>query len=327
MSKSRKQRRSKARQDKAEETVVVSKGKKSCKIAEFYEKKYKLLLILPIIMLIAAMAQIGYQYYTTGDFIIKGISLKGGLSLTVLVGDKIPANDLQSYLMQSYPGVDVSVRHRVQSGENKGYLIESDMDVNNKESVSAFVSDVFNQIGEPETKETYSLEGIGSSLGEQFFTQTITALGIAFLCMGIVVFIYFRIPVPSIAVILAAFSDIVVTLAIVNMLGIKLSTAGIAAFLMLIGYSVDTDILLTTKVIKRKTGTVMSRIYSAMKTGFTMNLSSLAAIMAALLMTSSDTIQQIMLILFIGLLVDMINTWIQNVGILRLYLERINEHD
>ena len=69
--------------------------------------------------------------------------------------------------------------------------------------------------------------------------------------MGLVVFIYFRTLVPSLAVILAAFSDIVVTLAIFNLTGEKLSTAGVAAFLMLIGYSVDTDILLNTRVLKK----------------------------------------------------------------------------
>jgi preprotein translocase subunit SecF len=77
--------------------------------------------------------------------------------------------------------------------------------------------------------------------------------------MGLVVFFYFRSIAPSLAVILEAFSDIIVTLAIFNLTGIKLSTAGIAAFLMLIGYSVDTDILLSTRVLKRKDGTVMER--------------------------------------------------------------------
>ena len=102
----------------------------------------------------------------------------------------------------------------------------------------------------------------------------------------------------------------------------RLSTAGIAAFLMLIGYSVDTDILLSTRVLKRKEGTEMERIYGAMKTGITMSVTTLTAVSMALIFTQSEIIKQIMIILLIGLLVDLINTWIQNVGILRLYLER-----
>ena len=163
---------------------------------------------------------------------------------------------------------------------------------------------------------------MGSSLGSSFFNEIIQAIVIAFILMGIVVFITFRVPAPSLAVILAALSDIIITLAIFNMTGAKLGKGGIAAFLMLIGYSVDTDILLSTTVLKRKFGSVMDRIYSAMKTGLTMNITTMAALVVALIFTHSDVIRQIMVILLIGLLVDIINTWIQNVGILRLYLER-----
>ena len=140
--------------------------------------------------------------------------------------------------------------------------------------------------------------------------------------MGLVVLLYFRTIIPSLAVILAAFSDIVVTLAIFNLTGIKLSTAGIAAFLMLIGYSVDTDILLSTRLLKRKEGTIMDRVYGAMKTGLTMSTTTLVAIGVALIFVGSEVVKQIMIILFIGLLVDLVMTWIQNVGVLRLYLEK-----
>ena len=150
----------------------------------------------------------------------------------------------------------------------------------------------------------------------------LTAILIAFIFMGIVVFLYFRTIVPSLAVILAAVSDIIVTMAVVNIIGIKLSTAGIAAFLMLIGYSVDTDILLSTKVIKGKQGTVMDRVYSAMKTGLMMTMTTITAITIALIFSQSVIISQIMIILLIGLGIDLINTWIQNVGLLRLYMEK-----
>ena len=134
--------------------------------------------------------------------------------------------------------------------------------------------------------------------------------------------ITFRTFIPSIAVIFSAFFDITMTLGVINLLNIKISTAGIAAFLMLIGYSVDTDILLSTRVLKRKEGTIMTRIYGAMKTGLTMSTTTLVAIGVALIFVGSEVVKQIMIILFIGLLVDLVMTWIQNVGVLRLYLEK-----
>ena len=49
---------------------------------------------------------------------------------------------------------------------------------------------------------------------------------------------------------------------------------------------------------------------------------AIVAVGVAMLVTQSEVIKEIMLILLIGLLADIINTWIQNVGLLRIYLER-----
>jgi len=136
-----------------------------------------------------------------------------------------------------------------------------------------------------------------------------------------VVFFSFKTFVPSLAVILSAVSDITMTVATINLLGIRVETAGIAALLMLIGYSVDTDVLLTTRVVKREEGTVFDRTINAMKTGLTMTFTSIAAVTISLIFTQSETLKQIMLILLIGLIFDLLNTWIQNAGILRMYME------
>jgi preprotein translocase subunit SecF len=162
---------------------------------------------------------------------------------------------------------------------------------------------------------------MGSALGASFFKETIKALIFAFVLMGLVVFAYFRVPIPSLAVILSAVSDIIITLAILNIFNVKISTAGIAAFLMLIGYSVDTDILLSTHALKRQ-GKLKERIFNAMRTGLTTTSTTIVAVSLALIFAKSAIIYEIMLIVLIGLLVDLVNTWIQNVGILRYYLER-----
>jgi preprotein translocase subunit SecF len=279
---------------------------------------HKKLLFIPFILLILAIVQIGFQYSATGDFLNKGISLKGGSTITIDYDSSIIISDLESFLQNKFPQSDIGLRTISSAGKIVGVAIDSDAQEN--EEISA----VLNAIKQKVTlnEGSFSIEVMGSSLGESFFKQTAIALIIAFILMGVVVFIYFRSIAPSLAVMLAAFSDIVVTLSIFNLTGIKLSSAGIAAFLMLIGYSVDTDILLSTRVLKRKEGTVMERVYGAMKTGLTMSTTTLVATLVAFLFVQSEVVKQIMMILFIGLLVDLVMTWIQNVGILRLYLEK-----
>ena len=142
--------------------------------------------------------------------------------------------------------------------------------------------------------------------------------------MSIVIFFMFRSFIPSIAVIFAAFAEIIMALSIVDWLGIKLSAAGISAFLMLIGYSVDTNILLTTRVIKHREGKINSRIYRSFKTGILMSFTALAAVLPAFFFFSElpDSFRQIFLILALGLGADIINTWMTNAGIIKLYAER-----
>lgn len=129
--------------------------------------------------------------------------------------------------------------------------------------------------------------------------------------------------VPSIAIILAAFADIVMTVAVVNIMGVSVSSAGIVAFLMIIGYSVDTDILLTTRLLKSREGSVNSRIYDAFKTGTLMTLTAIVAVGISLVIiyNFSETLRQIFGILLIGLVFDLVNTWIANAGILKWYVE------
>ena len=293
------------------------------KLKKVYEGQYKKLLIIPFLMLVLALVQIGVQTATTGDFINKDVSLKGGVTLSI-DHPSVDAVALEEHLADDL-GTDVSTSVVSTAGSVTGVIIEADIDAEDSEKIQQLQDLSAEKLGIELDSTNSNLEIIGSSLSQSFFQDTILAVIIAFIFMGIVVFIYFRNPAASGAVMLAAFSDIVVTIAIVNILGIKIGGGGIAAFLMMIGYSVDTDILLSVKVFKRKEGSVMDRIYSAMKTGLTMNVTTIVAISIALIFTTSEVIAQIMTILLIGLFVDIINTWIQNVGIIRYYLERKNE--
>ncbi|MFT4303320.1 MAG: protein translocase subunit SecF [Candidatus Woesearchaeota archaeon] len=300
-------------QDKTTEAVI--KKKITNPFQKLYLEHYKIILIIPFIFLLLAIAQISYQTATTGDFINKDITLKGGISLTIEIGE-IDIIDLQSHL--ALEGHITNVRNIYSGARVIGTIIESDLDISDDEGIDSLKESVRSYV----PFENYSLEGVGAAISQSFFNQAMIALVFSFLLMGLIVTITFKSFIPSLAVIAAAFSDIIITIAIVNLFGLTFSTASLAALLMLIGYSVDTNILLTTRVLKRTEGTVLDRIASAFKTGILMSCTTLVAISIALFVASSGVIQQIMLILFIGILVDQMNTWAQNTGILRWYLEK-----
>jgi len=277
-------------------------------------KNYKKLLIIPLVLFVLSIAVLLFQYSAHGYVIDKDVSLKGGISSTIYFEEEINTAHLESSFSTQFPNSEISIRElsTLGSGQNNGLIINA-IDIELKD-FKIFIDEQF-PTGDISIQET------GEGLGDSFFNEMIRAIIFAFILMGIVVFIAFRKIVPSIAVIFSALLDIVVTLAIISLLGMKLSTAGIAAFLMIIGYSIDTDIMLTTRVLKRKAGTLWERTYRAFKTGMTMTLTTIAALLVAFLVTNSIVLKQMFGIILIALVVDMIATWLMNSGILIWYLK------
>jgi preprotein translocase subunit SecF len=295
--------------------------KKHTGIRGFYENRMKILLGITLTLLLLSIIQIAVQTITTGEFIHKDVSLKGGITISMQAESAIDAVELQNFLSTTFKGTSIDVRNIKSYGKITGLIIDSDI---NKDKTEEFINLISLKTGID--RKEFSIDEMGGALGASFFRQTITAIIAAFICMSIVVFIYFKSAGPSIIVITCAFADIVETIAAVNILGINVSTGGIAALLMLVGYSVNTDMLLSTRVLKRKENTFMENTYSSMATGLTMTLTTITAVVAGIIISVSPVIKQIMTILLIGLIFDIINTWLQNVALLRLYLERGKKH-
>jgi len=280
-------------------------------------------MIIPIVILLISLIIIGLKVKNTGFFIERGVSLKGGIELTTeLVADP---NSVSDFIQEKFPGKDVIAKSFSSQGQQVGLIIETDIEEKNEiDSLISSLKEKYGDLGETSIRQT------SSALGTSFFNQALKSMLIAFALMAIAVIIYFRKIVPSFAVLFAVFADIVGTIAVLDLFEIKLSTAAMAAFLMLIGYSVDTDILLTTKMLKRTEDSLNDRLTSALKTGMLMTITTMVAVLAGMFLTKSDILFQIFLILFIGLIFDILNTWLTNVGIMLWYVEKKHgkiEHD
>jgi preprotein translocase subunit SecF len=283
-----------------------------------YDRWYKIFLVIPLLFLIISLAYIGMTYSKTGDFFLKDVSLSGGTSITIT--GNFDYSSLESTLNTQYEDISFKGLSDISSGKQIAFIVESSADPEDlKKSIE-------NTLGVPLTSENSNIEFSGPALSDNFYKQLMFSLLISFFLMSLVIFSLFRTFIPSMAVIFSAFADIVMPLAIINYFGIKLSTAGIAAFLMLIGYSVDTDILLTTRALKKKTGVLNSRIFGAFKTGVFMTLTALFAVLPAFFIVTGlpDSFRQIFLILSLGLCADLINTWLTNASIIKWYCERKN---
>ena len=267
---------------------------------------HKILIAIPIILALLSLVLIGFHGLE------QGVDLKGGSQAELQLLGSVTPSELEDTLDAKLNTNNIKVTN---NGNNK-VTVELENNINSSTFTSA-INGKAKVIGYNE---------IGPVLSEEAMGQIYVAMIFAFLFMAITVFVVFREPVPSVAIILAALCDILIALGGMSIFKIPLSIASVGALLMLIGFSVDTDILLTTRLLKRREGTVEERAKNAMYTGLTMSFAAIAAmgilfVVTKILMPEATTLSNISAVLVIGLIGDILSTWLMNLGILKTYID------
>jgi len=272
--------------------------------ANITQRDKKIIVGIPIIIFILSISVIALNGLSFGT------DLEGGTMVT-LTNFTVDGNLLQEDLRDFYGTADITVKSPTNIGSGPTY-IELPSNI-----ASDDINDYFDE-NYPGTDLSFSV--FDPTVSNQFKSEAMKAIALAFVAMSIIVFLVFRTPLPSMTVVLSAISDITVTIALMSILGINLTLGTIAALLMVIGYSVDSNILLTTRLLKRR-GELVPKVRNAMKTGLTMTITTLCAMIALYLVSSHPTLESIAIVLIFALVIDIMNTWCLNTGILMWFLE------
>lgn len=178
-----------------------------------------------------------------------------------------------------------------------------------------YKSDVLNKIRGVVPFTTYSYNEEAPQVGRFFLQQIRDIIIIAFILVGITVFVIFRDPVPSVAVIFGAANDIIIALGAMGAFGIPLGVASIGGLLMLLGYSIDTDVLVAVRVLKRTEGTPTTRAMNTFKTGVTMTGAAIISFLTLFIIAYIvfiPTYIEIAGVALFGLVADIATTWLGN---------------
>ncbi len=283
-------------------------------------KYYKYYILIPLTLAVIALFLV--------PTIPKGVDITGGTSISVIVPTSVnvTANQVKSALSGlNLKNLQVSIAENPLNNQ-KMYMIEySNVETQlNSTNLVATIKDKLSSLLGVNPKDI-NVQEIGPAIGRTFWNSSIRALILAFIFMASVVFITFKEIAPSTYVVSAAMLDVLYALMGMAIFRIPLSLATMAALLMLVGYSVDTDILLTTRVLKRRNGSLDERVLGAMKTGVTMSGTTIGALSVMVVASWILHIQTLMFIgatLVFGLVGDLISTWLMNAVILKWWVER-----
>ncbi|MBI4894379.1 MAG: hypothetical protein HY833_01435 [Candidatus Aenigmarchaeota archaeon] len=278
------------------------------------ELKPSKLMFIPVLLFAASVGVLLMTYVDTGEFVLKDVDLKGGTLVTISTEDPIDIKLLEKEVDKEF-GSGIVSGLKTPSGYGATIQVEHTI------SLAQVMNLVRSLNIEP---IDYSEQTIGPVLGNLFFEQVRNSLIIAFVMMSVVIFIIYRNPVSSLGIVLASLGNILATLAFANVFGIELSFASFAGMLMLIAFTVDTNIVLTSKVVAYGSDTFMVRYKKAFVTGATLTATITATMVIVLFLSSSKLLLNIAEILVIGFITDLVYTWILNAGMLEMYFDRKN---
>jgi preprotein translocase subunit SecF len=220
---------------------------------------------------------------------------------------------------------DISQIDDILSKEDlKNYVSETIVLANN--NFSAQVVDILKEELNIQEDARIQMREVAATLGSDFYKSSTRVGIIAFILLIIVILLFFKEIIPSGLIIFSSIFDIFAALAGMAIFGLPLNLTTIPALLMLIGYSVDTDILLSTKLLKEKRDPVSAANVS-MRTGLTMTLTTICTIVVMLIIsyyTQMIVIFEIATVLLCGLFGDLIATWLFNAPALITYVNHKN---
>lgn len=179
-------------------------------------------------------------------------------------------------------------------------------------ATAAYKTRLVSLLGSYVQLSNYSYNDVTATLGSYFLTQVRNIIIVAFILVAIAVFFIFRTPIPSLAVVFGAANDIIVALGAMGAFHIPLGIASVGGILMLIGFSIDTDMLSSIRILKRSEGTPTERAMSTFKTGVTMTstaIISFATLFAISYFAFITTYVEISGVVLFGLLADIFTTW------------------
>ena len=264
---------------------------------------------VPLAVLAVALAILGGWYLAFGTPVSLGLEFGGGTEMTVETSSE--ESDIPAAFDEEIANVQT-----VQAADDQ-YIVQ--FTSTDQEALSEQAEGNLEPTGDDDVVQSVSVTS--ASFGEQAQQTALLGIGVAFVGMSVIAFLLFRTFVPSIAIVISAFSDIMIPLAFMNVVGIDLTLGTVAALLMLIGYSVDSDILLNNHILRRS-GDFYESTHRAMRTGVTMTVTSMVAMLVMAISAYAfgiGLLASVGIILFVGLAADLMNTYMLNLSLLRWY--------
>jgi preprotein translocase subunit SecF len=161
--------------------------------------------------------------------------------------------------------------------------------------------------------DSFSFQTVTPTLSISMIGKATQAALMSAIFSIVLVFILFRNIGPSVAVLTGAAADVTISVGLMAFFQIPMTLASFSALMSLVGYSLDTDILLTTNILKKgRDETVEESAWKAMHSGVFMTISGLISFGVLFYVSwllKIPVYSQISSTMLLGLFGDLFATW------------------
>jgi len=242
-----------------------------------------------------------------------GRDFKGGSLVTVQGLQNVPSPSSVESAVENSLGKNVDV-----IPIKNGFHIETDVLSENEETgIKGTLSNGFGIL-----TSSVIVEPVGPIISGLQIEQMLYSIIIAFVVVGVITLIIFRRRVVPIAVLLVIGLDILCVLGCMSLFRVPLSLASVVAIVMLMGYAVDTNIVLVYHVLKGVGGGPREQAAASMNTGLMMGVLLIVIFLSLNFLTSAIQLNVLAVTIIFGIVINIFNTWFLGAGILLRGVER-----
>lgn len=279
------------------------------RFSRWYEKNYRILMVVPLLVFLSAALILYGNWRATGDIVPRDIDLSGGTLVTVYTSSVAPGAKEEFELR----GFSFREIHSYETGDLVAVAIEAGPEFMGNEVVKLVNSSFLGA--------AYDIRTVGPSLSESFMDGAKKAIIFSFVAMGLILAFIFKQRIVAFTIVLSGILNVSEAAAYMTLFGVKLAPHTIGALLMLMGWSVNSEVLFDTKIFKEAEGDPKRRATTAMKTAMTMTLAASVSLLALYFVSASSLVKDIVLVLLLGTIFDTINTWFQSLAMVLWYVE------
>jgi len=286
------------------------------KILSFIENNYKKFLLLSVSLFAIFIGIILFNYFKYGYIINKSITISGGYVTLINNNYNLTKAEIQNILNQ------MNITDYILYSTPNIIYIESRDQINGTLLIS-LLNQYYNISIQP---SDVSIQQYSSLVGELIFNQFLFFVILTMILAAFVIFIAFRVSNTTLNIISTILFDVIGLLAILSITKYPIGANGFIAMLMILGFAIDNNVVLSTNMIKEKDKPFIERVKMSFRVGMLMEIIALYTLLLLYFIVPDPSVKEFAFVLSTATILDLTYYLIGNIPLYK-YFEAKKEQE